>query len=243
MKKLFTILTFISLSISSTSQTIFETLSESPQHSILVDKIGILSLIGVANLNDLLSGPGPFTIFAPTNDAFEIVSTAESSNLSGGIPFLLQNTLYGHIIQDSITSDDFTLNQSISTLFENHDLVINSVDNTHFVTNNTEIANIIMSDIICSNGVIHVIDRVLILGEVSVNNTNSNELIIKNINGQLCINNNSNAFVKITSINGQIVYSKMFNDNIIIDIDELQTGIYIICIESDNKIQISKFFK
>lgn len=243
MKKSFTILTFIFLSISGISQNIFETLSESPQHSLLIDKIGVLNQIGVANLADILSGPGPLTIFAPTDEAFEIVSTVESANLTGGIPSLLLNTLSGHIVQDSITSNGFILNQSMSTLFENHDLTINSVDNNYLVTNNTETANIIMSDIVCSNGVIHVIDRVLILGEVGVNNTNSNGFIIKNVNGQLHINNNSNTSVKITSTNGQIVYSKMFNNDIIIDTDFLQTGIYIISIENDGKIHFSKFFK
>jgi len=124
---------------------------DNPNFSILV------SAVVKAGLADALSGAGPFTVFAPTNDAFENlfqalgVSGVEDLSAEQLTPILLY-----HVVQGNVLSTDLS-NGEVGTLNESNSL---QIDLTSGVKIND--SNVIAADIQGANGVVHVIDKVLI---------------------------------------------------------------------------------
>jgi len=121
--------------------------------SILVDAVV------KAELASTLSGDGPFTVFAPTNDAFEALFTDLGVS---GIEDLtkedLTPILQYHVVSGNVRSGDLSTG-AVTTL--NGDIDVNVGDN---VTINTD-ATVTAVDIQGTNGVVHVIDKVLVPSE------------------------------------------------------------------------------
>jgi len=136
------------------TQNIVETAESLPELSTLVQKLTDADLVTA------LSGPGPMTVFAPTNDAFDAVSSV----LSGLSPEDLADALKYHVISGvAAQSTDLTNNQVLQTLFEGHDLTVDlSVTDTVTITGETNSATVTLADVVCSNGVVHVVDAVLV---------------------------------------------------------------------------------
>ncbi len=124
-----------------------------PNFSILVEAVV------KANLVEALSGTGPFTIFAPTNDAFnKLFATLGVSGISELSAEVLTPILLYHVVKGNITSSQVTTG-SVPTLNEGNNL--NIVVNGSSVTINTNV-NVVATDVQGTNGVIHVIDAVLL---------------------------------------------------------------------------------
>ena len=132
-----------------------------PNFSILVqaltredqpDFAGILS--GTAN--------SPFTVFAPTNEAF--VNLLAELNLSGlaDVPQeVLENTLKYHVVTGAnVLSTNLTAGNV--TTFQGQDITIGLTGGAKITDANNRITNIIATDVQSSNGVIHAIDQVLL---------------------------------------------------------------------------------
>merc|ERR1719221_161614 len=111
-----------------------------------------------AELVDALSGPGPFTVFAPTDDAF----TALLEALNATKEELLARTdlatiLQYHVIQGQVLSSDLAPTQDVTTA---------SGDSLTITNDGTTVmagpATVVIADVVCSNGVIHAIDAVLL---------------------------------------------------------------------------------
>jgi transforming growth factor-beta-induced protein len=130
-------------------KNIVEIAQGTPSLSILVDALV------AANLTDALSGDGPFTVFAPSNDAFGKLDPEVLNNIIA-TPSLLTSLLQYHVAGAELTSD--RLNGTVQTLLSGQSL---EVDNSGGVTVNGT-SNVTTADVIASNGVIHVIDEVLI---------------------------------------------------------------------------------
>jgi uncharacterized surface protein with fasciclin (FAS1) repeats len=110
-----------------------------------------------ADLVSTLSGPGPFTVFAPTNDAFEGLPYGTVDKLLD--PFnqdLLVELLTYHVVSGDVRASDVVSLRSASTV-QGEDLRIR-VSNGVRVNN----ANVTATDIVADNGVIHVVDSVLL---------------------------------------------------------------------------------
>jgi transforming growth factor-beta-induced protein len=109
-----------------------------------------------AGLAETLSGPGPFTIFAPTNAAFEDLFTALSVN---GIEDLSAEALIPilqyHVVSGNVLSTDLS-DGPVATL--NGDITF-ALGSAVIINGSTEV---IATDIQGTNGVIHVIDEVLL---------------------------------------------------------------------------------
>lgn len=124
---------------------------DNPNFSILV------SAVVKAGLADALSGEGPFTVFAPTNAAFQAlfqdlgVSGIEDLSAEQLTPILLY-----HVVQGNVLSTDLS-NGEVSTLNESNKLTI---DLSSGVKIND--SQVIAADIQGANGVVHVIDKVLL---------------------------------------------------------------------------------
>ena len=126
-------------------KSILEIAAGNPELSTLVGAVQSAGLI------EALSAKGPFTVFAPTNAAF-----AKLAAVPGGET--LKNVLLYHVAAGKFTSFDLLFKRNLETLqgekikirFEDGRLVFN------------ETVKIIIKDVMASNGIVHVIDTVLI---------------------------------------------------------------------------------
>lgn len=117
----------------------------------------LVTAVQAADLVDVLSGEGPFTVFAPTNDAFAALPTEVLDALL--LPEnqdLLTDVLTYHVVPDVVTSDDLVSPGEIETL--NGPVRVRSSADEIIVND----ANVVLADVEASNGVIHAIDTVLI---------------------------------------------------------------------------------
>ena len=118
----------------------------------------LLAALGAADLTEALQGPGPFTVFAPTDKAFAALpaGTVESL-LQPKNKAKLQSILKYHVLAGNLSSHDILTVHTVKTL--NGQAIYPSV----LVDN----AAIQMKNIYCRNGVIHVIDHVILPQEKS----------------------------------------------------------------------------
>ncbi|MBX3622019.1 MAG: fasciclin domain-containing protein [Rhizobacter sp.] len=109
-----------------------------------------------ANLQGTLSGAGPFTVFAPTNDAFADIATT----VAGLSSSQLTTVLTYHVLASQVLAADIPFGTSVATV-AGQNITINQSPLTITDTTATP-APIVATDVRASNGVIHVIGKVLI---------------------------------------------------------------------------------
>ncbi|WP_084176657.1 fasciclin domain-containing protein [[Limnothrix rosea] IAM M-220] len=115
----------------------------------------LVAAVTAGDLVDTLSGEGPFTVFAPTNEAFAALpeGTVETLLMPEN-KALLQEILTYHVVSGKVTSGDLTAG-AVPTV--QGDSVMVSLDDGVKING----ANVIAADVMVSNGVIHVIDTVI----------------------------------------------------------------------------------
>ena len=135
-----------------TKGTIVDIAAGNPDFSTLVD------LVKKAGLAEALSGPGPFTVFAPTNEAFAKVDKATLDALAADPMGKLADVLKLHVVSGKIMAADAVkaAGTSVPTL-QGGKLKV-EVDNGTVIVGG---AKVVKPDIEASNGVIHVIDSVI----------------------------------------------------------------------------------
>lgn len=116
----------------------------------------LLSLATSAGLAGTLEGKGPFTLFAPTDAAFQKVPKATLAALKKDRSKLRAVLLY-HVVKGRITAAELMKMHSVKTL-EGQSLTVKSVDGKVMVGD----ATVVKANVDASNGVIHVINTVLI---------------------------------------------------------------------------------
>ncbi len=118
----------------------------------------LVTAVQAADLVDALKGEGPFTVFAPVNAAF--APLAEDGTLDALLADPsgdLKNILLYHVVSGKVMSTDLTDGMQAETL-QGSPLVFTITSDGAMVND----ANIVAADIEVSNGVIHVIDSVLV---------------------------------------------------------------------------------
>lgn len=107
--------------------------------------------------------PAPFTIFAPTNDAFgNLLTELEVEGLGDIDADLLATVLSYHVIAEAnVTSDELSDGMAVTTL-QGEDFTINLGDSATITDANERTSTIIATDVQATNGVIHAIDTVLL---------------------------------------------------------------------------------
>lgn len=120
----------------------------------------LVAALEAAGLVEALQAEGPFTVFAPTDDAFAALGE-ETINALLADPETLSNILLYHVVDGAVFSGDVAGLTSATTL-NGTDVTI-SVDEDGNVFIND--AQVIITDIITKNGVIHVIDTVIVPAE------------------------------------------------------------------------------
>ncbi len=116
----------------------------------------LLAAAKAAGLAEALMGDGPFTVFAPTDEAFEALGSSVSELLKPENKSKLQAILKYHVVPGRVFARDAVSAGAAETL-EGGSVVI-GIDNGRLTVNG---ADIVATDIDASNGVIHVIDGVL----------------------------------------------------------------------------------
>lgn len=119
-----------------------------PQLSSLVDAVVAADLQGV------LSGPGPFTVFAPTNEAFSQAPAGLSKQQ-------LATVLTYHALDKQVLASQIPFGTPVKTL-ASQTIAINAGNPPTISDTTATAARIVATDIRASNGVVHVIDKVLI---------------------------------------------------------------------------------
>ncbi|MBV5260893.1 fasciclin domain-containing protein [Synechococcus moorigangaii CMS01] len=118
----------------------------------------LVAAVSAADLVETLSGEGPFTVFAPTNDAFAALpeGVLESLLLPENKDLLTKILTY-HVVSGNVLSTD--LAEGAVPTVEGNDVMISLEDEGGIKVND---ANVVMADIEASNGVVHVIDTVIL---------------------------------------------------------------------------------
>ncbi|GAA6142471.1 fasciclin domain-containing protein [Hydrogenophaga sp. 5NK40-0174] len=140
------------------ANTVVDVAAGDPQFSILVEAVQAAGLV------ETLSGPGPFTVFAPTNDAFaallgELGTTKEALLADTD---LLTAVLTYHVLSAKVVAADVQALPKPAT--------VDTVQGSSFTVNadlsitdgRGRTAMLVATDVMASNGVIHVIDKVIL---------------------------------------------------------------------------------
>ena len=127
----------------------------------------LVTAVTAAGLAETLSGPGPFTVYAPLNDAFAALpeGTVETLLQPENIDQLTNVLLY-HVDDRSLRAADFPAGSNFfKPVLASERLCITAGSSGVAIADGTgETANVVVADIQASNGVIHVIDKVLLPG-------------------------------------------------------------------------------
>jgi uncharacterized surface protein with fasciclin (FAS1) repeats len=115
----------------------------------------LVTAVQAAGLVDTLKSPGPFTVFAPTDDAFAKLPKGTVEGLLKDIPKLKAILTY-HVVAGKVIAADVVKIRSAKTV-EGEEIKIDSSMGNVKIND----AEVIKADIMTSNGVIHVIDKVL----------------------------------------------------------------------------------
>lgn len=140
---------------------IVQTAVANPDFSLLVAAV-LRASQGSTNVAALLSGNGPFTVFAPTNDAFKKLGFNTPADFLTANPDVLTPILAYHVISGRIFSSDLS-NGITPAMFAGGSTTITLTGGPKIKGNgNSSPSNIVATDVVATNGVIHVIDQVLL---------------------------------------------------------------------------------
>ena len=115
----------------------------------------LVKAVQAAGLVDTLSSPGPFTVFAPTDEAFAKLPTGTVEGLLKDIP-KLKSVLTYHVVPGRMMVADVVKQSSLKTV-QGQNIMVDTKGGAK-----VNDANIVKTDIATDNGVIHVIDKVIL---------------------------------------------------------------------------------
>jgi uncharacterized surface protein with fasciclin (FAS1) repeats len=121
----------------------------------------LVKLLQATGLDTVLAGPGPFTVFAPTDEAFAKLPKATLDALAAD-PALLKKVLLYHVVSGEVLARDAAKAGSATTVEGDTVVFTKSWRHHHHFWLRVNNANVITPNVLATNGVIHVIDKVLI---------------------------------------------------------------------------------
>ncbi len=147
----------------STASTPATTTTQAAQGDVVAvaqDTPDLSTLVAAVTAGDLvttLQGEGPFTVFAPTNQAFADIQSTVDTLLEPANKKDLQNVLTYHVVPGTYAAADLTDGQELTTV-QGEKLTVSIEGDTVKVGD----ATVAQADVATSNGVVHVIDKVLV---------------------------------------------------------------------------------
>ena len=118
----------------------------------------LAAALAAANLVETLKGAGPFTVFAPTDEAFAKLPAGTVESLLKDIPKLSAILTYHVVAGKVMAADVMTMDAQSAKTVNGATLAISTKDGVKLNGSST----VMKTDIACTNGVIHVIDSVLL---------------------------------------------------------------------------------
>jgi uncharacterized surface protein with fasciclin (FAS1) repeats len=115
----------------------------------------LVAAVQAAGLVETLSGPGPFTVFAPTDDAFAKLPAGTVEGLLKDIPKLTSILTY-HVVSGKVTAADVMKLTTAKTV-QGQNVSIDTKAGVKI-----DGATVVKADVMADNGVIHVIDAVIL---------------------------------------------------------------------------------
>ncbi|XP_016846657.1 periostin isoform X4 [Anolis carolinensis] len=112
----------------------------------------------MSKLREEIEGPGSYTFFAPSNEAWDLLDREIHSGLIENVNIELYNALHNHMINKRMLTKDLRNGMTLVSMYNNQNLHINHYPNGVVTVN---CARVIHGNQIATNGVVHVIDRVL----------------------------------------------------------------------------------
>ncbi|MEH2023395.1 fasciclin domain-containing protein [Nostoc sp.] len=129
----------------------------------------LTSLLKTAGLTDILQQPGPYTVFAPTNEAFAALPAATLEQLQQPEnKEALVKILRYHVVPGAVTASQLSAGELTTDEGRPVNIKIDSANNQVSVNN----ARVIQADVKASNGIIHAINQVLIPPDVNISQLN-----------------------------------------------------------------------
>jgi uncharacterized surface protein with fasciclin (FAS1) repeats len=190
----------------------------------------LVSAVVKAELLPALSEPfSQYTVFAPTNQAFDNLATALNTDINGllALPDLADILLY-HVLDQAVFSTQLVAGP-VETL-SGEDIIVS-------LTGGVKIndANVVLADVEADNGIAHVLDKVLLESFLGIHenetltfsvypNPAQNEIKVAGVEGN----------ISITDMSGKMLISTQLN-NSAIDISTLSAGSYIISVANNGK--------
>ncbi|TBW28509.1 fasciclin domain-containing protein [Gramella sp. KN1008] len=134
-----------------------------PTFDILVDALTREESFTFVDVLSSPDAPAPFTVFAPTNDAFvALLAELEMDALADIDASVLENVLKYHVVAGAnVASDQLSDNMEVNTLLDEK-FTVNLGDNVTITDANGRTSTVIATDVQATNGIIHVIDTVLL---------------------------------------------------------------------------------
>jgi uncharacterized surface protein with fasciclin (FAS1) repeats len=138
-----------------------QTVAADPDYSYLVAAV-LTASKGSVKVADVLGSAGPFTVFAPTNDAFRAAGFATEAAIMAANPETLIAILTYHVLAGRVFSSDLA-DGATPTMLNGLTTTID-LDGGAFIKGrkNATASRITKTDIVATNGVIHEIDQVLL---------------------------------------------------------------------------------
>lgn len=199
------------------------------------------ALISAELLPALINPLVKYTVFAPTNQAFDDLATALGTDLDGVLASPdLANILLYHVVSGEILSTSLTDGMMIPTLL-GESLTV-SVSSSGVMINSS---NVSTTDIFSNNGIVHVIDGVLTPTTTSVKELQKEVYNIYpnpavdfiNIEAQ---GDSSIEEAIIYDMNGRTIFQTAITNNNMIDLSAIEKGSYILSLKSKNQVSMQK---
>lgn len=141
--------------------TIVTHATANPQFSTLVTA---LTRSDMPNFVSILNGTAnsPFTVFAPTNSAFtSLLTELNISSLASINTSTLENTLKYHVVTGANVGSNNLTNNMIVNTFQGSSFKVTTTNGVKITDNQNRVSNVTVTDVQCTNGIIHAIDKVL----------------------------------------------------------------------------------
>ncbi len=229
---------FLSLSAQPDS-TVVDVVVNSPNHTTLE------AAVVAAGLADDLSGAGPFTVFAPTDAAFAALPEGTIPALLADPTGALADILKYHVLAGSVKSTDLSDGMTATTLL-GKDIKVTINANGVFINN----AKVTVADIMTDNGVVHVIDAVLIPPVTSANATRNNEMQFRlypnpattnltiEVNGDRELRGST---LTILTMEGRIISEMVMNESrVSLNTSGFKSGMYLVVLKGNNQVQTER---
>ncbi len=198
-----------------------------------------------AGLAEALSGDGPFTVFAPTDAAFAALPEGTIPALLADPTGALADILKYHVLAGSVKSTDLSDGMTATTLL-GKDIKVTINANGVFINN----AKVTVADIMTDNGVVHVIDAVLIPPVTSANATRNNEMQFRlypnpattnltiEVNGDRELRGST---LTILTMEGRIISEMVMNESrVSLNTSGFKSGMYLVVLKGNNQVQTER---